>query len=102
MIAAAPSEPESWDAWLRAEEERSLKLYIDYPERLVADGIQERQTAGDYAGREILELLQNANDAAADADMRGRVRIELSRTGLLIANEGAPFTRKGVTSLKLA
>jgi hypothetical protein len=102
MITAALSEPESWEAWLRAEEERSLKLYINYPERLIADGAQERQTTRDYAGREILELLQNANDAAADADIRGRVRIELSRSGLLVANEGVPFTREGVASLKLA
>lgn len=31
-----------------------------------------------------------------------RVRIELSAAGLIVANEGAPFTRDGVASLKLA
>jgi len=97
-----PRTSEQWAAWLDAEEKRSLQLYTDYPERLVSDSNQERQVARDYAGREILELLQNANDAAIDAGMRGRVRIELSAAGLIVANEGAPFTRDGVASLKLA
>jgi len=97
-----PRTSQQWATWLDAEEKRSLQLYTDYPERLVSDSNQERQVARDYAGREILELLQNANDAATDAGKRGRVRIELSAAGLIVANEGAPFTRDGVASLKLA
>ncbi len=101
-VTSQPTTSQEWASWLQTEEERSLKLYIDYPERLVSDSNQERQVVGDYAGREILELLQNANDAAAEADMRGRVRIELLADGLIVANEGAPFTRDGVASLRLA
>ena len=97
-----PTTPAEWASWLGAEEQRTLKKYTDYPELLIADGQHERQIAGDYAGREILELLQNANDAAADDLMRGRVHIELLPIGLLIANEGAGFTTAGVDSLRLA
>ena len=97
-----PATPGEWASWLGAEEERTLRKYTDYPELLIADGQHERQIAGDYVGREILELLQNANDAAADDRMRGRVSIEVLPIGLLIANEGAAFTTDGVASLKLA
>jgi hypothetical protein len=102
MMTSQPTTSQQWASWLQAEEERSLQLYINYPERLVSDRNQERQVAGDYAGREILELLQNANDAAIEANIRGRVRVELSSVGLVIANEGAPFTTEGVASLQLA
>ena len=87
---------------LTVEQKRSLQLYTDYPDRLIAESRHERQVAPDYAGREILELLQNANDAATEAEIRGRVRIEFSTDGLIVANEGAPFKRDGVASLKLA
>src|SRR5207302_5586378 len=45
-----PTTSQEWASWLEAEEERSLQLYISYPERLVSDSNQERQVAGDYAG----------------------------------------------------
>src|SRR5439155_20609391 len=102
VMTSQPTTSQEWAAWLEAEDERALQLYLSYPERLVADSNLERQVAGDYRGREILELLQNANDAATEANIRGRVRIELSSSGLVIANEGAPFTTEGVASLQLA
>ena len=76
--------------------------YFRNPKRLLADHGTEQSITRDYVGREILELLQNANDAAIEAGQLGRVRIELHPEGLLVANTGQPFSRDGVDSLRLA
>lgn len=56
---------------------------------------QEISTAQDYQGRELLELLQNADDAGAHS-----VKIELSETSLKISNDGDhPFTIEGYASI---
>lgn len=44
-----------------------------------------------YSGRYPFELLQNANDAAADADRPGRVRFVLTDTAVIAADNGAGF-----------
>lgn len=59
----------------------------------------ELSTAKDYAGREILELVQNAADAAAEVGGQGKVRIEINKHGLCVANTGQPFRPGGVRSL---
>ena len=41
-----------------------------------------------YSGRYPFELLQNAADAAADADHAGQVRFHLSNQALLVADNG--------------
>ncbi|MDE5801036.1 MAG: hypothetical protein K2H74_08455, partial [Paramuribaculum sp.] len=56
---------------------------------------QEISTARDYEGRELLELIQNADDAGADT-----VRIALKGERLTIANNGdKPFTIDGYASI---
>ncbi len=55
-------------------------------------GAAEQMVRDQYTGRYPLELLQNANDAAASHGATGRrVRFELTATALLIADEGAGF-----------
>ncbi len=93
---------DEWRAWLNEETERFLRGYENDPRRLLSDKGGERNASRDYHGREILELLQNANDAAAEKGENSRVRIELSEAGLIVANTGAPFRPGGVTSLVLA
>jgi hypothetical protein len=68
---------------------------------LVSDFKGESHFIRDYEGREILELLQNANDAALKADQRGRTHFELHPAGLIAANTGASFSPAGVESLCL-
>ena len=70
--------PLSWYKWLREQEELKVEEYRRNPRRLIADYRQESSITRDYAGREILELLQNANDAAAEVGRPGRVRIQLA------------------------
>ncbi|MGH2568924.1 MAG: sacsin N-terminal ATP-binding-like domain-containing protein, partial [Bacteroidota bacterium] len=60
---------------------------------------KEQEITRDYSGREILELLQNANDAAAEVDIKGKVLIELHPNILIVANTGEPFSSGGISSL---
>jgi len=47
----------------------------------------EQRVTTDYTGRYPTELLQNAHDACADANMVGRVWFHLTETALLVGNE---------------
>src|SRR2546429_1024686 len=89
-----------WHAWLLSQAESNRAVYRQKPSLLIADHLRERAITQDYEGREILELLQNANDAAAEARIAGKVLIELSKDGLLVANSGAPFSAQGIESLQ--
>ena len=44
-----------------------------------------------YSGRYPFELLQNANDAAGDAERPGRARFVLTDTAVIVADNGAGF-----------
>lgn len=91
-----------WTAWFADHEKRTTQVYLIDPDRLLASFHQENETAGDYAGRELLELLQNASDAAALIGKEADVRIDYDNDGIVIANTGAPFHTGGVRSLLMA
>lgn len=91
-----------WTIWLSSQEEQRINIYSISPDQLIADYRRERQITRDYQGREILELLQNANDAAAEKNIKGKVKLVLSQDGLIIANTGKPFTIGGVQSLRIS
>lgn len=102
-ISVAPLSTKEWHQWLLAKEEEKCRLYrADNGDQLLADYNNEQQLTHDYEGREILELLQNAGDAAADADTPGKVVIDLRRDGIVVANTGTPFSAGGVNSLRTA
>lgn len=94
-----PGSSEEWEAWLNEQERTNLEVYFKQPPRLIQDYNSEKETTRDYLGREIFELLQNANDAATEADVRGRVFVELAHDYLIVANTGEYFTIGGVNSL---
>ncbi len=95
-----PQSAKEWYDWLVEEERKTVAAYCDKPSLLVAEFRREQDIARDYEGREILELLQNANDQAAERGERGRVLIELSEDGLVVANTGLAFSVGGVGSLQ--
>ncbi len=95
---ASPTK-EEWANWLRDSEHRLCESYSIRPESLIADYRKEHEIQKGYHGREILELLQNAGDAAREAGVDGRVKIELHDFGLLFANTGSPFQHEGIRSL---
>lgn len=76
------------------------KTYKINPSLFTSAYNNESQMSQDYNGRQILELLQNADDAKAPF-----VKITLNKTNktLSFANTGDnPFTSKGIESLMLA
>ncbi|MCW2525058.1 MAG: putative heat shock protein HSP90-family, partial [Frankiales bacterium] len=57
---------------------------------------EEDAVLGAYRDRLLVELLQNAADAAAEAGIRARVLVRLTDTLLEVANTGAALTAAGV------
>jgi len=81
--------------------ENRLKSYISMPGDIVEHCRAEYRVAGDTAGRPLIELLQNADDAIhLDLNAKRKaVRIVLSEDYLFITNDGAPFSPEGVEAI---
>src|SRR4051795_10118596 len=80
--------------------ERVLAAWSASPARFREDAnAEEDHTRGGYRDRVIVELAQNAADAAARAGVPGRIRFTL-RDGVLSAvNVGIPLDTAGVEAL---
>jgi hypothetical protein len=72
------------------------KTYNDNPSIMLSGYGQENQTVADYSGRQILELMQNADDAQSDCIY---MELDTKNNSLSIANNGTPFSLEGVESL---
>jgi hypothetical protein len=59
---------------------------------------EEDAALGAYRDRLLVELLQNAADAASEAGIRSRVLVRLTDNLLEVANTGAPLTAAGVSA----
>ncbi|MEU4192116.1 hypothetical protein AB0E69_09470 [Kribbella sp. NPDC026611] len=80
--------------------DRVLAGWSAAPIRFREDANAEEELAlGGYVDRLVIELAQNAADAAARAGVPGRVLYELRNNTLVVANTGAPLTVEGVQSL---
>ena len=78
----------------------NLGVYRASTSRLQEDISQEAQVASDYRGRLIYELLQNADDAMADAGTANdRVSFHVTDDELWIANTGRALTDDDVFGL---
>ena len=55
------------------------------PEELVSQFNREVSALEGYRGRQVLELLQNADDAGVDADVGCTLLLDLSRERLIVA-----------------
>lgn len=79
---------------------RVLDGWADSPARFREDANAEEDYAlGGYRDRVVVELAQNAADAAQRAGVRGRLRLSLRGRTFTAANTGAPLTAEGVESL---
>ena len=78
--------------------EQRKKHYAEDANRIVEDFNKEDHTVEQYNGRQLLEMLQNADDAASKA-FKGRALIQLRGNTLTIANTGEPFTKGGMISI---
>jgi hypothetical protein len=79
---------------------RVLAAWSASPARFREDANAEEELAlGGYRDRLVVELAQNAADAAARAGVPGRLRLTLREGLLAAANTGAPLDAEGVESL---
>jgi len=74
------------------------KEYLQSPLRIVEDYNSENKNIDEYNGRQLLEMIQNANDEC-DTQKPKKVLIKLEEKSLIIANNGNPFSLGGVESL---
>ena len=75
------------------------QLYSRESRELISHYNRETGALDGYRGRQILELLQNADDAGVDSDKNIRATFYLDRNCLIVANTGASFTYDGLMSL---
>jgi hypothetical protein len=79
---------------------RVLEAWVASPVRFREDAnLEEDLVLGGYRDRVIVELAQNAADAALRAGVPGRLRLTLAGRTLTAANTGAPLDAGGVTGL---
>jgi hypothetical protein len=77
-----------------------LDAWAASPARFREDANAEEDYAlGGYRDRVVVELAQNAADAAARAGVPGRLRLSLGAGTLVAANVGAPLDAAGVAAL---
>lgn len=77
----------------------NLKTYRDNSDRFIADYNRELELTKEYNGRQLLELLQNADDAASPEVL---IKWDKDNLKLTISNKGEPFETGGIKSLMLA
>ena len=78
-----------------------LKSYQATPGDIEEHRRAELRVAGDTAGRPLIELIQNADDAMNQApeSEKNRIKVILQNNSLFIANVGTPFTPEGVEAI---
>ena len=74
-------------------------VYLRSPVRMFSEYNGEKENVKNYYGRQLLEMLQNAEDAASEAKGKKKVLIKLQENQLIIANTGHPFSEEGLTSI---
>jgi hypothetical protein len=97
MSGAAPFDPDPFGTG--ALREAVLSGWAASSARFREDAnAEEDAVLGAYRDRLLVELLQNAADAATEAGIRSRVLVRLTETLLEVANTGSPLTAAGVSA----
>ena len=79
------------------EIEKIHNKYLASAEEIVSGYERENTLSKDYEGRQMFELLQNADDEAFGSE--GKVLVSFDGTRLSISNTGTPFSFAGIKSL---
>lgn len=88
----------SMKEWIGQELQKVEEGYVAKVLNMTGAYRREIERTKEYHGRQLLELLQNADDEAEGAkDPAVLIRLEPDR--LVIANNGKPFSREGILSL---
>lgn len=78
--------------------ETRKKVYLTDPNIILEDYRKEIEKIEEYNGRQLLEMLQNADDEAT-TDFEKICYIKLTTKQLIIANNGEKFSEGGIESL---
>jgi hypothetical protein len=84
--------------WIEQELDKIKQSYITKVLNMTGAYRREIERIKEYNGRQLLELLQNADDEAERAKEQ-KVLIRLESNRLIIANNGEPFSKGGILSL---
>lgn len=84
--------------WVDTELMKVEKTYTTQVLHMTGAYRREIESKKEYQGRQLLELLQNADDEAENIKDPG-VLIKLEKNRLIVANHGLPFTTQGILSL---
>jgi hypothetical protein len=93
---------EDWENWLNERLEERKKVFGSDPDELISGYNRERSHASSYEGRELLELIQNADDSGTEYPQPNKMLIKLTPNALYIANTGIPFSPEGIKSLMVS
>lgn len=85
--------------YIETELQKKKKWYADNYAQMVGLYKNEIKTTKDYNGRQLLELIQNADDAGSDSIL---IRLDKEKSILSISNNGIPFTKEGYRSLMIS
>ena len=84
--------------WVNLELSKIEQSYITKGLNMTGAYRREIERSKEYNGRQLLELLQNADDEAENT-INPSVLIKLEQDRLIIANNGTPFSEEGILSL---
>ena len=82
---------------IKVEIEKIRRKYLDSAEEIVSGYNRECSLSKDYEGRQMFELLQNADDEAVGSS--GKVLVTFDGKKLSVSNTGKTFSFQGVKSL---
>lgn len=91
-----------WENWLNKRLDERKNVFLSDPDELIACYNREKSHARSYEGRELLELIQNADDSGAGYSKPNKMLIQLTPNALYIANTGIPFSPEGIKSLMVS
>jgi len=77
----------------------SLDIFQKDYARMIKEYKTEKAITNDYNGRQLLELIQNADDAKSDTIL---IKLDKEKQILSISNKGESFIKEGYRSLMLS
>src|SRR6266508_1016294 len=102
MIEGVRWSATEWADWIAQQVLVREEIFSKDPDELIAAYRREIGHKRDYHGRELLELLQNADDAGVDYGQASHAIIVLTQEGLCVGNAGSTFSTGGVKSLMIS
>jgi len=91
-----------WKSWLEERLDERKRVFGSDPDELTSSYNREKSHANSYEGRELLELIQNADDSGAEYQKPNKMLIKLTPNALYVANTGVPFSPEGIKSLMVS